>query len=117
MHDFPGEGAAAAIDGVHPVVPFLRSRERFDGSVLHRLELAGVDVALDFQHPLDELGVRGEHGHAPARHVVRLAHGVHLDANLLCPRDAEDAEGVFVEDEAVGVVVTYNNIVATAEVH
>ena len=47
---------------------------------LQRTECARVDVALYLQYPLDKGGIRGNHAHTPARHIMALAHRIEFDA-------------------------------------
>ena len=82
-----------------------------------RTESTGINVALDFQNPLYESGIGCQHTYAPSRHVVALAHGVELYATLLGAGDAEDTDGVFVQDEAVGVVVHDDDVLAAGKVY
>ena len=117
MHDFTGKPAAVAVVAVVAVVPLLSGFEGGGGGELHGAEHAAVDVALHLQHPLHEVGVRGKHADAPTGHIVALAHGVELDAALFGSRYAEDAEGMFVQDEAVRVVVDDDDAFAAGEVH
>ena len=74
-------------------------------SELQGSEGTRVDVALDFQNPLDELRIGGQEAYTPTRHVVALAHGVELDAALLGTLDSEYTHGIVVENETVGVVI------------
>ena len=116
VHDALRQDAPTAIDGIHPVVPFARRFERFHHGRLHRAELPRVYIALHAQDPRHELCIRGQHGHAPARHVVRLAHRIQLDAHLLGALHSEDAARVIVQNEAVWVVVTDDDAVPTPKV-
>ena len=74
---------------------------------LDRLEDAVVVIALDGRQRADHLGVAGAEAEPPAGHVVALAHGRRLDADLLGSRHAQEARRlVAVEaDVAVGEIV------------
>ena len=117
VHDFACQPAAVAVVGVVAVIPVVFGFQCSGGGELHGAEHAAVDVALHFQYPLHEVGIRGKHADTPARHVVALAHGVELYATLLGAGDAEDADGVFVQDEAVRVVVHDDDVLAAGKVY
>ena len=86
-------------------------------SQLHGAEGARVDVALHLQDPFHKFRVRGQHAHAPSRHVVAFAHGIEFDAALLGTWHLQDAQPLMVEDEAVRVVVDDDDVVPLREVH
>ena len=117
VHDFACQPAAVAVVGVVAVIPVVFGFQCSGGGELHGAEHAAVDVAFHFQYPLHEVGIRGKHADTPARHVVALAHGVELYATLLGAGDAEDTDGVFVQDEAVGVVVHDDDVLAAGKVY
>ena len=80
-------------------------------SQLDASEGSALDVRLNLQDPLDKLGIGGTETYTPTRHVVRLRHGVELDAAVLGARYLKNAEMFLAEDKAVGIVVDHNDIV------
>ena len=116
VHDFFGHDASAGVLGIERVEPCVVFAEGADGGEHGGDELAGVDVALDFENPADELRVGGEHAHAPSGHGVALGEGIHLDGDVGGAGCLEDAAGSVVEDEGVGVVVDNDDVMASGKV-
>ena len=117
MHDFSCQLTAVAVIRVVAVIPVLLCFQGSGGCQLHGTEHTAVDVALYFQYPLHEVGIRGKHADTPSRHVVAFAHGIEFYAALFGTRNTEDADGMFVQDETVGVVVYDDDVLAACEVH
>ena len=84
---------------------------------LQGAEGARVYITLHFKHPAYKLCVRCEHAHAPAGHVVALAHGVEFYAAVLCARHLQDAEPFAGEDKAVRIVVDDDKAFASRQFH
>ena len=117
-HDFLGQVAASAVGSyIGFAVPLLAVAVGFGRCQLYAAESSAVDVALDFQYPLDELGVRGAQAHTPARHVVALRHRVELNAAVLGAGHLQERQRMVVQDEGVGVVVHHDDAMVLCEPH
>ena len=99
-------------------MPFITVGISLCGGELEWAESSAVDIALDAQYPFHESGVCGQQAHAPSWHVVAFRHGVELNAAFLGAWNLKDAQ-VFslIENEAVGVVIHDDDVVAAGKIH
>ena len=116
IHDGSCRLTTCTVIGVVAFVPVGLGIECLHGGQLHGAVHTAIDIALYLEYPADEGGVGGYHADAPSGHVVALAHGVELDAALLGSLHGEDAQGMVVEDEAVGIVVDDDDTLAAGKV-
>ena len=117
FHDSPSQGPAVSIVAIVALIPISISIKCRGCRQLNRTEHATINIALHFQYPLNEICIRSQHTHTPARHVMALAHRIELNAAILGSRYTENTQWVVVEDKAVGVVVDYHNIFILGQLH
>ena len=118
VHNLLGILAAAGVSlDVELTMPLVAVAVSLGSGKLYAAEGAALDVRLDLQNPLNELGIRGTETDAPAGHVVTLRHRVELNAAVLGTRYLEDAQVLLAEDERVGIVVDDDDAVLTCEAH
>ena len=118
IHNLLGPLTTAGVGvNIELAVPSLIILIRLSSSKLNAAEGAALDVRLYLQYPLDELRIRSTQSDTPTRHIVRLRHGVKLNAAVLGTRYLQDTQMFFAEDKAVGVIVYHNNVVVLSELH
>ena len=86
-------------------------------SQLDTTECSTLNVRLHFQDPLDELSVGSTKSDTPTWHIVALRHRIELDAAVLGTWNLKNTQMLLTEDERIGVIVYYDDIMLLSKRH
>ena len=98
-------------------MPLIGVVQRLGSSQLQGAEHTAVHVALHLQNPLDKLRVGRDPTHTPAGHILTLAHTVEFYAALLGAWYLQQADGMLVQNQTVGIVVHHYDVVSAGKVN